>query len=261
MSQTYTSSKPVKGFKGEPLTVPASNGTKTVFNRRQGFDCITVDPAADMRLGLVPRIAGLWSRTGAGVWTNLLDQKDVNGLRVIDRGASAPVRAAFASTTKVYVGWVRKINDIYLDINGVNATASTLTLANSSSAGFVSLAVTADGSDSGGATFAIDGNITFTPPSTWTAQSLKEQLNDPNAPDAKLFWLELSFSASLDAGTTIDQLMGFIETDGAGTNTGDTAFLGAGAVRQIPLSEEVGAIQPIAQAASATTCNVDWERL
>ena len=266
MSQTYVVDRPLQGFVGEQLTVPASSGTKTVFNRRLGFNRITVIPAANMRLGLPPRIGGVWIRSAAGVWRDVLAAKKSipAGRTLVDRGFTGHV-LGLLSTDRLYVGWSRKVNDVFIDIGSTaNAVASTLTCENSDNAtedGFAALTIT-DGTSSGGATFAIDGNITFTVPAgiAWAPRYLSDLFPKEGAPPDPLYWLRFASSASLTAGTLIDQIAGFIETDGAGTNTGDTAFLDAGSAYEIVLGDEVGAIQPIAQAAAATTAKVTWER-
>lgn len=261
---TETVSARLSKFTGEQLTIPASNGTKTVFNRRAGYRSILVDPAADMRLGLVPRIDGIFIRKATGAWLDMLAQPMASGTRVIDRG-SAGLSLPLLATDRLYVGFRAKVNDIYVDIGSTaNAVSSTLTAENSSPTGFVSLAITVDGTDSGGATLATDGNITFTVPAgpLWSAVNLRASglFAGEQAPNILAYWLRFAVSASLTAGTLIDQIAGFVETDGAGTNTGDTAFLSAGYVWPIHLSDDVGAIQPIAQTTTATTASVTWER-
>ena len=256
MSVTYTLSKPVQALKGEQLTVPASNGTKTVFNRRPGFNGILLEPTLALRLGLVPRITGLWRKT-SDKWINLLATP---GSTIIDRGFTGQ-SLALRTTDYLYVGFVRKVNDLFVDIGATaNATGSVLTCANSTLTGFVALTITVDGTDSGGATFAQDGNITFTVPTAWTPESLRDLLGDSTAPVEKLYWLRFAVSVNLDAATLVDQLAGFIETDGAGTDTGDTGFFGESVLYEMSLGDEVGALQFIAQAAAATTVQLTWVR-
>ena len=267
---TEVQAKAVLQAFGEQLTVPASNGTKTVFNRRRGYDGILIEPAAAMRLGFPPALEEVWVRSGAGVWRDILagrKQGNANlsgseAQTVVERGFTGQSLALLA-TDRLYLGFKRKVNDLFVDIGSTaNATASVLTCENSNTAGFAALTIT-DGTDCGGATFATDGNITFTVPAGigWTPRVLRHLFpGEPSAPPDNLFWLRFAVSVALDAGTLVDQIAGFIETDGAGTNSGHTVFLNAGVEYYIRLHGDVGAIQPIAQAAAATTANVSWVR-
>lgn len=260
----YSQEAPVQRVFGERLTVPGSGGTKTVFNRRAGYDSIRVSVAAAARLGFVPKIGGIWIRSTAGVWRNMLAAPMTTGTRVIDAG-SAGLVLGLLSTDRLYIGFVKKVNDLFVDIGSVvNAVASTLTAENSdrvAPAGFTALTIT-DGTAAGGASFAADGNITFTVPagSAWEPRRLTELFPGERAPSDNLFWLRFATSVSFTAGTLVDQIAGFIEDDGAGTDTGETAFLRTTADHAFTLGDEVGALQPIDQAAGGTTMDVTWLR-
>ncbi len=271
MSKTFVLPIPIKGTFGETITVPASNGTKTVFNRRRGFQGIRFEPAADMRLGLVPALQGAVMVDSNNVWIDLLDAKRAAEAgnhppanTIADRGftgLSLPLQIA----DFLYLGWTAKINDFFVNIGSTaNATTSTLTMANSDRSvnGFTALSITADGTVSSSATFGQDGNVTFTVPSGlgWTQESLREVLPNAAAPDDILFWLRLDVSAALDAATLVDGIIGFVEDDGEGTATGDQGFYAAGVQYSMSLVDEIGAIQPIAQTTAATTMALTWVR-
>lgn len=271
---SYTQARPRQAVFGERLTVPASSGTKTVFNRRLGFDSIEFTPAAALRLGYVPRIGGMWIRSTGGVWTDLLQRNTREPLanhppamNVTDRGFTGQ-GFPLLSTARWYIGFVRKVNDIFVDVGAtVNAVASILTAENSdySPDGFTALTVTADGTASGGATMAQDGNITFTVPAgrLWAPRRLKDLFpQEPTAPMENLFWLRFAVSASLTADTLLDQVAGFVEDEGGGITTGDTEFIPAATttIFERSLNDEIGALEFMAQAASATTVDLTWVR-
>ena len=272
MSVTYTLDKPVQAFYGEQFTVPGSGGTKTVFNRRSGFNTIELNAAAALRLHLAPRIGGIWRRSTTGVWSDLLAGRKAGSdgrltlpyaPSVIDRGFTGQ-SLGLLSTERLYVGFPRKVNDLFVDVGAtVNSVGSVLTCENSdeSGGGFTALTIT-DGTDVAGATLGADGNITFTVPAgrAWLPRSLKEIWGEPTAPAERLFWLRFAVSVSLTAGTLIDQIAGFAEDDGAGTATGSSSFLAATTYRTYTLGEEVGALQFIAQAGGGTTVDCTWMR-
>ena len=265
MSNTYVLDKPTQDVFGERLTVPGSGGAKTVFNRRAGYNAIRFEVAAAARVGFVPKIGGIWIRSAAGVWRNLLTQEMVTGTRLIDAG-SAGLTLGLATTARLYIGFVRKVNDLFVDVGAtVNSVASVLTAENSdrvAPGGFTALTIT-DGTDAAGATLAADGNITFTVPAgrAWEPRILTDLfLGESGVPGENLFWLRFAISVALTAGTNLDQIAGFVEDDGAGTATGQQGMFRTAADHAFVLGDEVGAIQPIANGGGATTMDVTWLR-
>ena len=65
--------QPNQHFQGETLTVPASNGARSAYNVRPGFQEIILEPVAAMRLQLMPAIRGLiFYDASAYRWIDLL---------------------------------------------------------------------------------------------------------------------------------------------------------------------------------------------
>ncbi len=103
-----------------------------------------------------------------------------------------------------------------MDASEVNAVTSVLTMFYWNGSAWTDTSDT-DGSASGGATFAQDGNVTFTVPATWAAATLFD-IGDADAttwkPDRSkfnilnraLYWLRGEVSATLSAATSVNQL-------------------------------------------------------
>ncbi len=82
---------------------------------------------------------------------------------------------------------------------GLNAQASVLTVKYSGPSGWTTLTAT-DGTALAGKTFAQSGRITWTQPGDWQRRTLD------NSAEA-YYWIELSVSATLTAGTSLGQLL------------------------------------------------------
>lgn len=110
------------------------------------------------------------------------------------------------ASDKLYVGFVAETSGLQASmLSALNANASVLTVKYSGPAGWTALTVT-DGSASSGKTFGQSGRITWTIPTDWQRRTLV----DSNA----YFWLELSISAALTAGTSVGQLLAVRAPDG-----------------------------------------------
>ena len=115
-----------------------------------------------------------------------------------------------ANLDALYIGSHLPILGVAVDVDAANGTASVLAGEYWDGNSWEALTVT-DGSASGGATFAQDGNITWTLPTDWAAAKLKDAVATctdavPNA-RVDLFWARLSVSAALDSSTTLNSLL------------------------------------------------------
>lgn len=111
---------------------------------------------------------------------------------------------------RIYIGAAYQFEGLLALLkDSFNAVASTLTVkysAGSGTGGWKALTVT-DGTSSGNATFAQSGRITWTIPSDWQAIRW-------NGTADEYFWIELSVSAALTAGTALSQLLPIRPPDG-----------------------------------------------
>jgi hypothetical protein len=125
-----------------------------------------------------------------------------------------------ASTGRIYIGAHVPFRGVRVTMGGtVNAVVSTLTNQFWNGTAWTAVSGGSDGTASGGATLAQNGDITFTVPTTWAAAPLTDgipifppvgvQNNSINRrlwteyAGLPLFWLRLTVSATLTAGTVI----------------------------------------------------------
>lgn len=145
----------------------------------------------------------VWGYTGS-VYTDLTseardDTEEDLGLATI---------FATAGTDRLYLGARYAFDGAYVELlDSVNAIASTLTAKYwQGGAGWTSLSAT-DGTAVSTATFGKSGRITWTQPSTWSRRDL-------NGVGEEYFWVELSVSAALTAGTAATQALAIRAPDG-----------------------------------------------
>lgn len=99
----------------------------------------------------------------------------------------------------VHVGAHRPWRGLDVDVDTANSNASVLTVKYWTGTGWADISAT-DGTDSGGATFAQDGEITWTVPAghVWKKSTINGRT---------LYWLRLEVSAALDSSTTQNSIM------------------------------------------------------
>ncbi len=112
----------------------------------------------------------------------------------------------------LYIGSHVPFGGFEIDVDLPNANAATLLVEYWNGAAWVDLSAS-DGTASGGATMAIDGNITWSVPAAWAPSPL-EGLAVPTAKKHqgltgtdKNFWVRVSVSAALDSSTTLNSLI------------------------------------------------------
>ena len=155
---------------GERLVQADDDGTKTVFARRYGADGIAfkkllIEPVVQAcRIAFAPRITHLYfyddSQSAGSKWINLLGASP-NLIDAAGVGSTGTTLDSWATADFLYVGTNRPNLGLFIDMlaASVNGTTSTLTAAyGKNDATFASTAIT-DGTASGGATLAQDGNI------------------------------------------------------------------------------------------------------
>lgn len=138
----------------------------------------------------------------AGIYS---DKTDAAADDSLDDVALATVFTT-AATDRLYVGFDGEGDALQVFMqDALNIVASVLTVKFSGPSGWTALTVT-DGTSVSGATFGKSGRITWTIPPTW-------QRRNVNGEDT-LFWLELSVSVALTAGTKAGQILKVQAPDG-----------------------------------------------
>ena len=114
-----------------------------------------------------------------------------------------------ANGDALWIGSHLPFRGISVDVDAANGTASVLAGHYWTGSALAALTVT-DGSTSGGATFAIDGAITWTMPSDWAKGALATVGSAAETVPQRgvsLYWARLTVSAALDSSTTLNSLL------------------------------------------------------
>lgn len=119
---------------------------------------------------------------------------------------------ATAATDRLYLGCAFEFDGLHVKLpSTVNAAASTLTVKYWAGGTWTALTLAAhryvDGTASGSATFAQSGRVTWTAPTNWERRTL-------NGTGDLYYWVEVSVSAALTAGTAADQVLAIRPPDG-----------------------------------------------
>lgn len=139
----------------------------------------------------------------ASAFTDLTDQASNDTDEDIDLAA---VFTTFG-TDRLYVAYAGEMDALYVKLlDSINAVAATLTVKYWGGSQWTSISAT-DGTAATGKTLAKSGRMTWTLPSDWTRRTMN---GDANA----YYWLELSVSAALTAGTSASQILPVRAPDG-----------------------------------------------
>lgn len=114
-----------------------------------------------------------------------------------------------ANGDALYVGSHLPFSGVNVDIDAANGTASVLTVDYRKNDDTWADTSATDGTDSGGATMATDGSVTWTVPSDWTTARLQDLDADTRMQGlyGELYWTRWSVSAALDSSTTADHML------------------------------------------------------
>lgn len=114
-----------------------------------------------------------------------------------------------ANGDALWIGSHLPFRGVAVDVDAANGTASVLAGHYWNGSTMTTLTPT-DGTTSGGATFAQDGQITWSMPTDWVAAKLSTigspGANVPGRSD-DLYWARLSVSVALDSSTTLNSLL------------------------------------------------------
>ena len=207
----------IRKHRGETLTLAAtaSIGLPQVRNIPPGFNVLDVDPfhattVEALLLAFGPKIERIaFFDASAGVGGTYVDLTE----KLTDRNANALAAAgsgallnAMTTSDFLYVCLHHSARGIGFDVVDANAIATTLVGAYLNVHDvWTDLSVT-DGTASGGATFAIDGLVTWTVPAPelWVNRSLPEAQAVPNFLNGlRGYWVRFSVSDTLTNPTSI----------------------------------------------------------
>ena len=115
-----------------------------------------------------------------------------------------------ANSDYLYVGSHQPFSGAEIDVDAANANASVLTVKYRKSDNTWADITATDGTASGGAAFAIDGNVTWTMPTDWITCKLRESADTAlnfGFAQQDLWWTRWQVSAALDSSTTLNSLI------------------------------------------------------
>lgn len=151
--------------------------------------------------GAADRITDRWNADWAFRFTGGSYVDITNELRN-DTQEDVNLATAFATfgTDRIYIGAPFEFQGLFVKLlNHVNAIASVLTVKYWANNQWTTIQVI-DGTSASGKTFAQSGRLTWTPPIDWERRQL-------NGTADEYYWVELSISAALTAGTAATQIL------------------------------------------------------
>jgi hypothetical protein len=116
-----------------------------------------------------------------------------------------------ANSDFVYVGSHLRFRGVDVDVDAPNGTTSILTVNYWDGSAWSDTSDT-DGTISGGATMAVDGQVTWAIPSDWVADSLVNigdttLTNIPHGSTQDIYWTRWQVSVALDSSVTLDHMI------------------------------------------------------
>lgn len=126
-----------------------------------------------------------------------------------DNEEDVPLATAFTTfgTDRIYLGALYEFEGLALKLlDHLNAIASVLTVKYWAPTGWLSLGA-GDGTSVSGKTFGQTGRVLWTPPTDWERRRF-------NGTAEEFYWVELSVSAALTAGTAASQILAVRAPDG-----------------------------------------------
>lgn len=193
--------------KGAALTTTASRtllpaGTKIVQLIPRNFSTAVV-----ARFATCPYITVLKTADALSTFTDYsAEANDADTSTVVDLSSLD----TYANSDAVYIGAHVPFRGLAVDMSAaVNANASVLTAYYWNGSAWTDTSAT-DGTASGGATFAQDGNITWTVPTAWTMTGLADAnglAKGTGMYTEPMYWIQLRVSAALDSTTTLSSII------------------------------------------------------
>lgn len=210
---------------GAPRLAGAANGVSLSTTR-----AVTLIPRGTRLLSMVGRnystaVVARWTLTP---WLSVLKTTDAFATEAAVTDYSDAAQDGSTSTDVVlssidtlangdalFLGAATKFRGITVDVDAANGTAATILVEYWNGTAWTDISAS-DGSASGGASMAQDGDITWTVPTAWVPVALKHalttELKGQGITSAVKFWLRISFSAALDSSTTLNSLLAMEES-------------------------------------------------
>lgn len=128
-----------------------------------------------------------------------------------------------ANGDALYIGSHQRFGGVFVDVTNTNSTVNTIAVKYATAPGVLGTLSVTDNTASGGASFAQDGTITWTPPTDWAAVSFNDAFGsnfgdwvgqtpiDPaNLPSYTdpMFWVRFDWSAAFDSSVTVIRMFG-----------------------------------------------------
>ena len=259
----FTLSTPIDEFYGSGLTtLPADNSAETVqriINVPPGARELLIIGSETFRMALCPKVKEAYLVTSTSL-TPVTGQ----ALRdLLDPREAGVLGIPLSTTTFLVLGLNKRTAGVWFDVGTVNAVASTPVVDFAGGQGvWTALTVATDGTTSGGATLAVDGNMVWTTPTVaaWPGLRLRDMGGVfAQAPAGlPLHWLRVSASAGLTAGTSLSSLS-ILHADAAiDAAAGHSGYFAATTEYSIPITDEVGGIELRTRDASAGTFQASW---
>jgi hypothetical protein len=200
----------VGASKGVALTTtlaltPIPRGSRHLFIEGRNYSTAVV-----ARLAINPWLTILKTTDALAAVANTTDYSDA--AQDVDSGTDVVLSSlgTAAQSDFLYVGSHLPFRGAQADVDAANATASVITVKYWKSDSTWADITATDGTASGGASMAQDGNVTWTVPTDW----LRAPLTDTQATvgdgipysGARLYWTRWEFSGGLDSSTTLNSL-------------------------------------------------------
>lgn len=213
-------------------TLPGGVGNVKVASTAGGGTALTTAAATVMlpfrtrQINLVPRnfstaVVAKWTKIP---WLTVLKATDLlatvanttdysNSAQDNSTGTTLVLSslATLANLGALYIGSHTPFVGVVVDVQATNSTASVLTVKYRKSDDTWADITATDGTTSGGATMAIDGNVTWTEPTDWIARELNEIVTVDQSFGAvvrtQLFWTRWEVSVALDSSTTLNSMV------------------------------------------------------
>lgn len=172
----------------------------------------TYSTAVVARFAVNPWVTVLTTTNNMTTFTDASDNAQDGSTSTDITLSSLPSSAAGG---RIYLGSAVPVRGWVADVDAVNGTASVSTGEYWNGSAWTDLSIT-DGTASGGATWAVDGTITFAVPAAWASDSLVRILGlTGKGPRGgtnailyeELFWARLNATVAFDSATTLNSLM------------------------------------------------------
>lgn len=209
------------GGYGELQLAGASKGVacsttvaRTVIPRGTGYISLmgrAYSTAVVIRWNLNPWLAVLKTTDSLATGANLTDYSE----EAQDNSTATDVTLSSLPTSgnggALYIGSWCPFSGVVVDVDAANSTASVLSVTYRKSDNTWANITPSDGTASGGATFAQDGNVTWTVPTDWITCALADVAATGSGKDVgilkqPMFWTKWTVSAALDSSTTLNSM-------------------------------------------------------